>query len=149
MKIGKIIKGASNGCDMHNQNKPPSLEYPASGTSGADREGEGQSDLETSMNWSPAKRAGQKRSLDAIEADMENIATSRREEEEEGEREEGNGKGADERGGRPGREGATEKAQGQGAVDGIAPGCPEGVQYQATTPLEAEEANRGPGPTDK
>ena len=71
-----------------------------SGTSKETTGGEGQSALETTMNWSPGKRLEQKRNIDALETYEDSEATSKGEEEddegweEEGRREEEDGIGS-------------------------------------------------------
>lgn len=131
------------------------LEVLESGTSGAVWEREDHPDLETTMHWSPAKRAGQKRGSEAIE----HSATSSEDEDEEGSSSDGEEEGevekdedvreeAEVEGGGPEGEGDQERTQDNRAVYGPATDHHERPQQWTGSLQENVGGNKGPWHTE-
>ena len=116
-------------------------------TSGEAMEGERQSAFETTMNWSPTKKSGKKKTIEAIDTYEKSAATSSGEDEEEGEQEENKGRKAVEGSGRSVRGATNEKGRGQRAVGDLDPGSRGGVHPQGTTYEGTKGASWSLGPT--
>lgn len=99
-------------------------------------------ELESTMNWSPTKRAGQKRNIEAIAYDEESIATSSDGEEEEGEEEEGPEEGGRQNVGR--NSDSTGGSKGKGEFRSREAG--QTGKHDSATALQGAEGTRwGPG----
>ena len=99
-------------------------------------------ELESTMNWSPTKRTGQKRNIEAIAYDEESIATSSDGEEEEGEEEEGPEEGGRQNVGR--NSDSTGGSKGKGEFRSREAG--QTGKHDSATALQGAEGTRwGPG----